>query len=55
MERLETYGYISVGISFLLLDVGVHGAVVLALVAGLFFYRAPRRAASPSVPPPQAP
>lgn len=26
-----------------LLDVGVHGAVVLALVTGLFFYRAPRR------------
>ncbi len=38
-----------------LFDVGVHGAVVLALVTGLYFYRAPRRAgvtnASPATPP----
>lgn len=27
-----------------LLDVGVHGAVILALVTGLYFYRATRRA-----------
>jgi len=34
-----------------LFDVGVHGAVVLALVAGLYFYRAPRRTAAPNVSP----
>ncbi|MEW6683288.1 MAG: phosphate-starvation-inducible PsiE family protein [Nitrospirota bacterium] len=37
-----------------LFDVGVHGAVVLALVAGLYFYRTPRRTVAANVPPPQA-
>ena len=32
-------------------DVGVHGAVVLALVAALFLYRAPRRTAPAKGPP----
>lgn len=36
-----------------LFDVGVHGAVVLALVAGLYFYRASRRTVAANVPPPQ--
>src|SRR5574341_441083 len=35
-----------------LFDVGVHGAVVLALVAGLYFYRAPRRTGPTSPPAP---
>jgi hypothetical protein len=34
-----------------LFDVGVHGAVVLALVAGLYFYRVPRRETGTSLPP----
>lgn len=38
-----------------LFDVGVHGAVVLALVTGLYFYRAPRRVAATNVPPAPTP
>jgi uncharacterized membrane protein (DUF373 family) len=34
-----------------LFDVGVHGAVVLALVAGLYFYRVPRRETGTGLPP----
>jgi uncharacterized membrane protein (DUF373 family) len=34
-----------------LFDVGVHGLVVLALVAGLYFYRASRRQLPASAPP----
>lgn len=38
-----------------LFDVGVHGAVVLALVAALFFYRAPRRGLATTAPPSRVP
>ncbi len=38
-----------------LFDVGVHGLVVLALVTGLYFYRATRRPIAPAAPPPHAP
>lgn len=36
-----------------LLDVGVHGVVVVALVAGLYLYRAPRRTGPTTALPPQ--
>jgi uncharacterized membrane protein (DUF373 family) len=38
-----------------LFDVGVHGAVVLALVSGLYFYRCSRRPPSPSLSAPPTP
>ncbi|MFZ5861530.1 MAG: phosphate-starvation-inducible PsiE family protein [Nitrospirota bacterium] len=38
-----------------LLDIGVHGLVVLALVIGLHFYRAGRRSGAPAVSPSPAP
>lgn len=36
-------------------DVGIHGLVVLALVTGLYFYRATRRPVAPAAPDPRVP